>query len=72
MIIYKIVWTDSNIINVQTDDAISLQPAEIESVGFLIFEDSKRIVISRDRIGLEDRGVLCIPKVNVLKKEIFK
>lgn len=60
--IYKITWRDSQIINEQGANNYNFQVAIIESVGFLLKEDSDKIVITRDLMDEdESRGVLIIP-----------
>ena len=59
-----IKWRDSNIINEQTDEIPEV--AIIESVGHLVEESGDRITLARDKIGLEYRGIISIPKENIL------
>jgi len=59
-----IKWRDSNICNDQTD--ISPEVAIIESAGHFIEETGDRITIARDKIGTEYRGIISIPKENII------
>ena len=61
-----ITWRDSMLYNEQTE----LQEYPIEviiSIGWLIIEDKDRVVIARDKIGNEWRGVVAIPRENIVK-----
>lgn len=59
-----ILWRDSTIINEQTNEVPEV--TILETVGHLIEESGDRVTIARDKIGLEYRGVISIPKENIL------
>lgn len=69
--IYKITWRDSSILNEQGSNDCEFEVSIIESVGFLLKEDSNRIVITRDLIDDDSRGVLIIPKENITSKKML-
>lgn len=61
----KITWRDSALFNQQSEP--EEYPVEIiTSVGFVIHKNDDRYVIARDKIGGEWRGVLSIPKENII------
>ena len=60
-----VTWRDSQLFNEQTIP--EEYPVEvIKSVGYIIYKNEDRIVLARDKIGAEWRGVVSIPKENVL------
>ena len=65
-----IKWRDSRIYiePAERDDDFSI--SEMQTVGFLIIEDDKQIVIARDVHDESDcRGIIVIPKENIIYKE---
>ena len=64
---YKIDYADSE------EDIPVISPKVLISCGFLINENEDAITISQDLVedGDAKRLVLCIPKVSVLKYQIF-
>ena len=72
MKIIKITWRDSAIYNSQGDADYPYQVSVFESVGFLLKENKDSTVIARDMIRDESRGVLIIPKENILTKVFIK
>ena len=72
MKIIKIKWRDSSIYNAQGDNNYPFEVSIFESVGFLLKENEDSIVIARDIIRDESRGVLIIPKENILSKKLVK
>lgn len=67
MKIYKITWRDSSIYNTQGDNDYPFEVSVFESIGFVLRENKNDIVIARDIIRKESRGVLIIPRENILK-----
>ena len=66
----KVIWRDSNLWNEQTDEK-EFYTENITSIGFVIHKSDDRIVLARDKIGTEWRGILAIPKENVMEyKEV--
>lgn len=63
----KIKWTDAHRYLYQMGPEEEMETVTIESVGWLVKEDEKTIVIGQDDIDGDVRGVQAIPKVNVLK-----
>ena len=49
----------------QTDEIPKIEI--IESIGHLVEETDDRITIARDKIGKEYRGIISIPKENIIK-----
>ena len=66
----KVIWRDSNLWNEQTDES-SFYVENITSIGFVIQKNDDRIVLARDKIGTEWRGVLAIPKENIMEYKEF-
>ena len=63
-----VLWKDSSVRSEQSP--LSDLPAltRIETVGFLLFEDEERIVLTRDLVGeAEHRDTIAIPRVAVFK-----
>ena len=68
--VYKVTWTDSNMIHEQTD--VVPEVATIETSGFLISDDDKETIIARDIINDEYRSIIAIPKkcvISILEME---
>jgi len=63
----KIRWSDSRRYVYQMEADEETSTCIIESVGFLVKEKSNAYVLCQDNIEGEIRGVLVIPRVNVIK-----
>lgn len=64
----RIKWRDSHIYITQEPRDFDFDVAIIESVGFVISENAKEIVLAGDIINDEDvRRVIVIPKENIVK-----
>lgn len=62
-------WRDSNVYYEQNDYSNdNFLVAEIETVGYCIGNEEDRLVIARDFINEEWRGVIVIPKENIVYK----
>lgn len=64
--IKKIRWVDSNHSPHQMSEDELLEPVEIISVGFLVKETKDYVVLARELIEDDYRGVIAIPKVCIL------
>lgn len=70
-------WIDSTYYRadyVDNDNDIEqIHPRTLISCGFLIYEDSDCIVLAQDKVLNHDpkRVVISIPKVSIIKQEIF-
>lgn len=62
----KIKWRDSRIYSYQ-EPLKDFTFCEIESVGYVIQEDKTKIVLARDLIDDDFRGIIVIPKENIIK-----
>lgn len=63
----KIRWSDSRRYVYQMEATEETSTCIIESVGFLVKEQTDSYVLAQDDIEEEIRGVLVIPRVNVIK-----
>lgn len=63
----KIRWLDSNRYTYQMGQDEKTDTCVIETVGFLVREQTDAYVLAQDDIEGDIRGVIVIPKVNVLK-----
>jgi len=61
-----IKWRDSNIYMTQCGQEDSFEVEVITSIGFVIQEDQKQIVLAGDLLGEDCRRVIVIPKENIL------
>lgn len=60
-------WRDSNIFNEQWgEDEEEFEVSEITSIGFLIKDEKDRIVIAREKVGEDWRGIIAIPRENII------
>lgn len=68
----KITWRDSQRYTYQmaVDENVSI--IVIETVGFFVREDKQMIVLCQDNVGGDLRGVICIPKENIIKEKWLK
>ncbi len=70
-------WIDSTYYRadyIESDDDIEkIQPRNLITCGFLIYEDSDCLVIAQDQVVDDEpkRVVISIPKVSIIKQEIF-
>lgn len=63
-------WRDSNMELGQTSRTDTYEVALMQTVGFLITESETQITIARDIVDETDcRGVITIPKENIVLKE---
>lgn len=69
--IYKIEWRDSRRYLYQMDSKESFSVCTVITVGHLIEEDKEQITLSQDLIDEEIRGVICIPKENIVSKKML-
>lgn len=69
MILVKIKWRDSRMYMTQcfADDEFAV--CEIESVGYVVQEDKKQIVLAGDLVDGDVRRVIVIPKENIINKQ---
>jgi len=69
----KVYWSDSNRWDRQYDVKFDFEITRIISIGYLIQEDKEKIVIARDCFPVEKevRGVISIPKVNIISRELI-
>jgi hypothetical protein len=67
MKIIKVTWRDSHRYMYQMEDTLDCEVTTIESVGFLTFKDKNKVIIAQDLIDEDLRGVLVIPKENIIK-----
>lgn len=68
MKIQKIIWRDSHRYMYQMEVTEEVNIVTIETVGFLVKEDKKMVMLAQDDIEGEVRGVICIPKENIIKR----
>lgn len=68
MKILKITWRDSHRYTYQMDREEPVEYAIIETVGWFVSEDKEQIVLAQDIIGEDIRGVIVIPKENIVKR----
>lgn len=66
MKILKITWRDSRRYIYQMEKTEECSIVEIITIGFLVKEDKKSIVLCQDLIDEDIRGVMCIPKENII------
>ena len=73
MNIYQITWRDSRRYVYQLDHTIEdFSVCQIQTIGFFVEEDKEKIVLAQDLIDDEVRGVIVIPKENIVKKRVIK
>ncbi len=72
MHIVKILWRDSAMYNSQGDSDYPFEVSLFTSIGFILRENKDSIVIARDIIRDESRGVLIIPRENIVKVKKIK
>jgi len=65
MKIRKIKWRDSRLF-IQQEPTQNFDVCVIESVGFVIQEDKKKIVLAGDLVDDEYRRIIVIPKENII------
>lgn len=67
MKIIKVTWRDSNQELYQREVSDLLEIEELQSIGWVIFEDENKLVIARDLLNKDKdcRGMIAIPKENV-------
>lgn len=65
--IVKITWRDSHRYMYQMEDTLDCEVTIIESVGFLTYKDKNKVIIAQDLIDEDLRGVLVIPKENIIE-----
>ncbi len=71
--IYHITWRDSRRYVYQLDQTKEdFSVCEIDTIGFFVEEDKEKIVLTQDLIDDEVRGVIVIPKENIIKKRVIK
>lgn len=70
MDIAKIYWNDSRMYITQCDKDEKFEVCSVESVGFLLKETKREIVLVGDLIDGEYRRVLVIPVENIQNKYI--
>lgn len=63
----KIRWRDSRRYMYQMDADDPTSVCEVETVGFLVRKEKNAYVLAQDDIEGDIRGVITIPKENVLK-----
>lgn len=66
--VVKVNWRDSHRYTYQMSADEPLEYATIETIGWFVREDKKQIVLAQDIIGDDIRGVIVIPKENIIKK----
>lgn len=60
-------WRDSHRYIEQMEDASEVNIVLIETVGFLVNRDKSMIVLAQDYIEGDWRGVIAIPKENIIE-----
>lgn len=72
MRILKVTWRDSHryVYQMEADENVGI--TTIETIGFFVKEDKEMIVLCQDDIEGDLRGVICIPKENIIKKKWLK
>ncbi len=71
MRIMKITWRDSHRYTYQMEPHEEVTVTTIESVGFLVREQKDSYVLSQDDIMGDIRGVIVIPKENIINKKFI-
>lgn len=69
MKILKIKWRDSAMFHEQDSIEGGFTISEFESIGFLIYEDKKIVVIARDLIRNDYRSALAILKETIVSRK---
>jgi hypothetical protein len=67
MKIAKILWRDSHRYTYQMENADGVDITLIATVGFLVSMDKEKVILSQDDIEGELRGVIAIPRENIVK-----
>jgi hypothetical protein len=60
-----ITWIDSVYVVSQIDISELPKPTVVESIGWLVEETDSHVTITRDKMGKDLRGVLCIPRCSI-------
>lgn len=69
----RVSWRDSRMYVTQTDGDQIEGVCTIHSVGILMEEHTDRVIISRDHLdGDQWRGVLVIPRENIVKMKVLR
>ena len=72
MKILYIKWRDSRRYTYQMETTEDFSICEIHTIGFVVNENSKQYVLCQDIIEGDIRGVIVIPKENVISTKIIK
>ena len=72
MKIIEVIWRDSNIYTPQETKDSVFEVAIIKSVGYLVQDNKKDLVISGDLIDGDIRRTIVIPKENIIKRKFLK
>ena len=68
----EIKWRDSRIYYQQFECTYDFDVCVIISIGYLVSENKKQVVISRDDMGEGDcRGIIAIPRENIISKKFI-
>lgn len=72
--VLKLTWRDSTFYQSHDrftrEEAAELTLIEIETSGFLVHENKERIILAVDSYQDEEfRGIVSVPKVNIVKRE---
>lgn len=67
MKICKVTWRDSRRYTYQMEATEDFSVCEIETIGFLVKETKQFVVLCQDSIDEDVRGVICIPRENIIR-----
>lgn len=68
----EIAWRDSHRFTYQMNPAEEANITTIHSVGYLVRKDDTQVVICQDEIEGDIRGVMAIPRENIIKITYIK
>lgn len=72
MKIAHITWTDSHRYTYQMENDEPVHFVTIETIGWLVKQDKNQVVLAQDDIEGDIRGVIVIPRENIIKIKIVK
>lgn len=67
----EIIWRDSKRYTYQMSPDENFEVCTIQSIGWLVEESKRHVVICQDDIEGDIRGVLTIPRENIVKIKRF-
>lgn len=68
----RVTWRDSRLYLGQSEKSDTFEICEFKSIGFEIEDTEDHITLCRDMVDDDYRGVLVIPKENVLVKHLLE